>query len=247
MNHTLFSIIDNHLLGFCDQVAKEFQLDPAKVRDLWNSSRWKEAEIAPNTLVIRNALVDALVVKEDAKKPAPTDPSKMTVAQLKELCKEKGVPTSGTKPILLARLGLSSTEVKSTSKPAKKSKSPEEEKPSPALIKAQDYVNTNNTISESITVKLNKFNNREHTASGLLIDKETKKAYGRQNADGTVSELTKDDIELCKKYKLSFVIPTNLDKNRKYDDKQDDDIHFTVESDDEDEDEDSDIEVDDNE
>jgi hypothetical protein len=237
-------------LGFCDQVAKEFQLDAQKVRDLWNSSRWKEAdETTLITPVIRNALVDALVVKEDSKKSTPSDPSKMTVAQLKELCKEKGVPSSGTKPVLLARLGISSPtgEVKlATKPPTKKSKSSEEEKPTPVLIKAQNFANNTNNFSDSITVKVNKFNNREHTASGLLIDKETKKAYGRQNGDGTVSELTKDDIELCKKYKLSFIIPTNLDKNKKYDDKQDDDIQFTIDDEegDEDSDDDGDVEND---
>jgi len=55
----------------------------------------------------------------------------------------------------------------------------------------------------------NKFNNYE-TPNKLLYDIENKEIYGFQNADGTLRDLTKNEIEWCKEHNLRFKYPFNL-------------------------------------
>ena len=59
------------------------------------------------------------------------------------------------------------------------------------------------------TVK-NKFGNYEHPDTRLVIDKETEIFYGKQQDDGTIVELTINDIEWCKSMKLAYQLPTKL-------------------------------------
>ena len=51
-----------------------------------------------------------------------------------------------------------------------------------------------------------------HEETSLVFNNKTQKVYGKQNPDGTVSDLTPEDINLCNKYKFSYYIPDNLDK-----------------------------------
>ena len=64
-----------------------------------------------------------------------------------------------------------------------------------------------------IQIKKNKFGNFEHSDTSLLYDNKSEKIYGKQNPDGSIAKLTKDDIDLCNKYKFSYVIPENLDND----------------------------------
>ena len=51
-----------------------------------------------------------------------------------------------------------------------------------------------------INIGRNKYGNYEHIPSKLLFRRDDKVAYGHQNYDGTISVLTQEDIENCKKY-----------------------------------------------
>ena len=50
-----------------------------------------------------------------------------------------------------------------------------------------------------------------------MFNNKEKKVYGKQNSDGSIEPLTKDDINLCNKYKFDYFIPDNLNKESKDD------------------------------
>ena len=50
---------------------------------------------------------------------------------------------------------------------------------------------------------------------GLVFSKLDKNVIGKQNEDGTIIELTKNDIELCNKFKFKYILPENLNEKLK--------------------------------
>lgn len=74
-----------------------------------------------------------------------------------------------------------------------------------------------------IEVKKNKFNNIEHVETKLVFDPAIQKIIGRQDYDtGAIKPLSPEDIDLCRKFKFSHVIPDNLDVSNLNDDDDDD-------------------------
>ena len=67
----------------------------------------------------------------------------------------------------------------------------------------------------NILVKRNKYNNYEHPETGLVFDNETKTVIGKQNKNGSVDDLSEDDIDQCNAFKFKFQIPSNLDNKSK--------------------------------
>jgi hypothetical protein len=74
-----------------------------------------------------------------------------------------------------------------------------------------------------IEVRRNKFGNWEHQGSGILIDRDTRKAYGKQNNDGSVSPLTSEDICLCKTVGFKYLLPDNISSNDNDDNEEEED------------------------
>ena len=86
------------------------------------------------------------------------------------------------------------------------------------LIKrlVDDKFNKDNIIKsinksvDSIIISRNKFNNYEHKPTNFVFNHTTKTVIGKQMEDGTVTQLTKADIDTCNQYKFKYNIPTNL-------------------------------------
>ena len=89
-----------------------------------------------------------------------------------------------------------------------------------------------------IEVRRNKFGNWEHQGSGILIDRDTRRAFAKQNPDGTQSPLTSEDIELCKIIGFKYVLPDNISSNENdeddYEEDEDEDLDIDEDIDDED-------------
>lgn len=89
-----------------------------------------------------------------------------------------------------------------------------------------------------IEVRRNKFGNWEHQGSGILIDRDTRRAFSKQNPDGTQSPLTSEDIELCKSIGFKYVLPDNISSNENdeddYEEDEDEDLDIDEDIDDED-------------
>lgn len=133
--------------------------------------------------------------------------SKLTKNEIIEMCKTKNIKVSGTKNELISRL-LECNNKTTTSQISITKK----------LIEK----------IPKIEIKKNAHGNYEHLETTFVINNKTQKVYGKQNKDGSISNLTTEDINLCNKYKFSYELPTNLEKkinilDVKVDDLDDDD------------------------
>jgi hypothetical protein len=135
--------------------------------------------------------------------------SKLTKNEIIEMCKTKNIKVSGTKNELISRL-LECNK-----------------KTTPQISITKKLIEK----IPKIEIKKNVHGNYEHLETTFVINNKTQKVYGKQNKDGTISNLTTEDINLCNKYKFSYELPTNLEKkinilDVKVDDLDDDDIEY---------------------
>lgn len=146
---------------------------------------------------------------DDSKQKIVNGLTKLTKPELIELCKSKGLKAKGTKSELIEILS--------------------EEENKKTILKSQENINTKLVAKiPSIAIKRNKFNNYEHEETSFVFDNKEKKVYGKQNPDGSISQLSKEDINVCNKYKFAYVIPDNLDTNSN---KADDEVEEYIEDD----------------
>ena len=181
------TVINNTILKYIDIVSSKYNLDKNELSSLWFENE---------DIVIDIKKSDTQEVKKD------NTLLKMTKTELVELCKSKGLKISGSKQDLADRIMNAETNKKENLFTDKKSS----QKGSPPVIKK--------LVEKipSIQIRRNKFDNFIHEESGLVFNNKTQKVYGKQNPDGSVAELTPEDIDLCNKYKFSYYIPDNLDK-----------------------------------
>ena len=116
----------------------------------------------------------------------------------------------------------SSTVVEKEKKPKVEKEPVVAEKKKVKIDPNQPLINNNTDIKKlieertsNLSVKKNSFGNYEHSASRLVLHSATKEVYGKQNDDGTVSELTSADINLAKTVGFKNIkIPDNLTTTR---------------------------------
>lgn len=127
---------------------------------------------------------------------------------------------------------VAKTTAKTTVAVTKKSK---EEQPLNKFTKEELKEKIEKRTTE-IEVRRNKFGNWEHQGSGILIDRDTRKAYGKQNSDGSVSPLTSEDIDLCKTVGFKYILPDNISSNDNDDNEEEEDEDLDIDEDIDDED-----------
>lgn len=208
LNQKISSLIENHIDSFIKQISNSHGIDKDELWELWSGEKKnKPPESSLN----------------------PTELNKLLLSDIKVMCKERGIKSSGTKKILISLL---CGEDPSDSEPnVVKNKPKTKENTEPPVLKK---------ISASIpviSIHRNKFGNSEHSETSFVFDK-TKKVYGKQNSDGTIDELTEEDIDICNKYKFSYVLPSNLDKSSGLEDTKVEELDEEIDSDEEDLDED---------
>ena len=208
----------------------------------------------------KEALISRLTIKVGETDPIPEKSapveqnpmsknilSEMKKDELVSLAKSRGLSHTGTKEALISRLTGTEDEITTKEKSAPtKEKTKEKSKEKTKEKTTTPKVVTQIQKSAAVEIKPNKFKNYEHTDSGLVFDNINGKVIGKQQSDGTVSTLTDSDIEQCKKYNFSFVMPSNLNKKApiQVDDDDGDDPDLEEEKDGEEED-DVDVDVDD--
>ena len=157
-----------------------------------------------------NSIVD-VIMKVSEKETSARSTDKRTVVELKALCKDKGLPVSGTKAELIARLQRADTGevtatavVSSSTKTTKKPATPTSTL-SPMIRKLQE--------SRSVlSIRKNEFGHFMHTETKLVFDNDKSQiVIGTQADDGDIYELDEDDIEKCKQYGFKYQLPSNLD------------------------------------
>jgi hypothetical protein len=137
--------------------------------------------------------------------------------ELVSLCKSKGLRTTGSKSDLIESL--------------QKYREPEEKKREDLYPPQSNILKKLKTTIPTIPIRKNQFGNLEDPNTSFIFDRKSKKVIGRQNKDGTVDELTTEDIDICNKYKYDYVLPFNLDKNSKKEEKIKDFDEFEINDD----------------
>ena len=182
---------------YIESVSNKYNLDKNELLTIWNNSNIKSSQKSIS------------IVEEDIKKEVKSSSSssnnnnntllKLSKAELIEMCKSKKLKTGGTKQDLVDRLSGEESQSKLVNTKTEKKVSP------PIIKKLIEKI-------PSIQIRRNKFDNFEHEETSFVFNNKTQKVYGKQNKDGSVSDLTPEDIDLCNKYKFSYYIPENLDK-----------------------------------
>lgn len=209
LSKAVFETIDNNIKLHISQVASRYNIPENELYEMWYGDSPPVKQVVTKIPVSSNSSTNII---ED---PEP-ELMKLTKKELSELCKGKNLAVSGTKNDLIKRI----MEAEKTPKLFQKTESKGKTSQPEVIKKLADKIPT-------IEIRKNSHGNFEHTETHLVINNTTKKVYGRQNYDGTISELTPGDIDLCHKYKFAYILPENLDKKNVgslEDDEEDDEL-----------------------
>ena len=201
LSQTIFDSIENNIKIYINQLANKYDLNESELYKLWNN---KEEFSTAVTKISKSSQQ-----KEDILDP---ELMKLNKKELTEMCKSKNLPISGTKADLIKRL-VSKEDQKQT-------------KLTPINKKSDTAEVVKKLVKNIPAIQINKnsFGNYEHAESRLVFNNTTKRAFGKQNDDGSISELTAEDIDLCHKYKFTYDIPENLNKKLMIDDDEDEEL-----------------------
>ena len=193
-------LVSDQVNSFIAQVAKKHNISETDLQNIWES--------IPETEKSTGKKVEKKVEKISS--DDPFNLSTMTLKQLKGFVHEQnltGVKLSAKKEQLLEsiRNALNSKEA-GESKPAKTGKKLD---PHPAITRYMGLMK-----NSFLTVVPWKNSNLLHEESGIVLSKTTQRAIGTVGNDGKLQILTPDDIELCKKHKIQYDVPGDLDKGR---------------------------------
>jgi hypothetical protein len=255
LQKNLFQVVENSLNSYIEILASKFTLDRAELQNIW-------AGVSGGTVSAGPTIAGpASLTTIDTTDTSPARLAKSTVAELKALCKAKGFKCSGKKEELVERLTAGAqTETKNAGPSAKASAVPTGKAPGKVIAKTSAKIASKPDVISKLTanvpvipIRRNKFNNYEHPETGFVFDTRNERVVGKQQDDGSVADLTDEDIEKCKKFKFVYDIPSNLDTNTGLDkvkisgieddedipveeDEDEDDSDVPVEEDEEDED-----------
>jgi hypothetical protein len=216
---TLSETIDKVIQTFITKVAIKYNLKDSELNELWSGKTSSTPSSTPSLNEEKTVVDNSTLLK-------------CTKAELSALCKTHGHKCSGTKAELISRLlGVSFTET-DTKKTTNKKAVPD--------VKTTTVVKKLTANIPKILIRRNSHNNYEHPESGLVFDNSSQTVIGKQNDNGTVDDLTEEDIDKCNAFKFKFKLPKNLDKksnlvNVEVDDLDDDDDDDGVEIEEEEE------------
>ena len=142
--------------------------------------------------------------------------AKAVKTELVTLCKERGLKCKGTKAELIAIL----QGVKVPDKASSEKKTPPPKKSPPSKKNVPEILKQLKVNIPTVPIRKNKFGNMEDPKTTFVFDRKTKKVIGKQLEDGTIAELTKDDINICNKEKYEYILPSNLDQQSKLEDEK---------------------------
>lgn len=175
LSASVLQAVDRVVQTYINRIASQYNIDKNELMCLWTGEENKS-----NT-------------NENS------DISKLGKPELILLCKNKGLKTTGTKAVLIARLSETNPEVSTKSESVKKVENV------PVLKKLTSKIPT-------VPIRRNQFGNYEHAETSFVFNHQTQKVVGKQNDDGSIEPLSETDIDICNKYKFLYELPENLDK-----------------------------------
>lgn len=225
--------INTIFTDFLIKVAKKHKLNETELIGMWNANSPTDDNIVA---VVKPASV---ITRQETPVTINNELKDMGKTELVELCRAKKLPVSGTKAQIIERLCKVDNNSTINFQPTKQVNN------STATAPVTNPIQITSQITKKLVEKIpkievtrNKFGNFEHFESHFVFDTKTQKVYGKQNSDGSIDDLTEEDIDLCNKYKFTYNIPKNLDKKSnildvKVDELEDDedDVELEVEED----------------
>ncbi len=207
LKQTLDVTIKKVITEYTQLIANTYNLDTNKLLGLWNDSQSSSESVTQPNDPSEEKLDPVYLFK--CKKP-----------ELKLLCKQRGLRCTGTKAQLIGYLHgkkptSTTTKVSSKTKPKPKTKDKDNSD-------TKEFSVLKNMIKKVpvIAIRKNQFGNHEHPETHLVFDNKLKKVIGVQADDGNILELNKEDIDLCNKFKFSYVTPMNLDSHTNLEDEK---------------------------
>lgn len=202
LSENVTKAVEKVIENYVSQIATKYDLDMKELMSLWrgdftpdsNSSKSKPSSITD--LPTADAELD------------PTILIKMKKTELAALCKQRGLPYSGTKDKLISRLAGTNASAKksnSNNKSVTKKKSPNKRDTSTTPV-----VKALARKTPTVSIRRNNFGNHEHPPSGLVFDKKTQKVIGSQNDNGEIDALDEKSIDICNQYGFDYKLPENL-------------------------------------
>ena len=205
LNSTLTYAINDVIQKFILDISEKYNLDENEIKLLWNA----ENKTTPSTS--KKVVEKKVVEKKESsssidKKNDMSELEKCNKASLIAMCKTYGHKCSGTKDILISRLlGKDATE------PVKKIETKSTSVKEATKLESIPIVKKLTANIPNILIRRNRFNNYEHPETGLIFDNATKIIIGTQKKDGSIEDLTEDDIDKCHAFKFQYKLPKNLD------------------------------------
>lgn len=129
--------------------------------------------------------------------------NKMKKPELLEKCKEEGYSTVGAKSDLVKNI------IFKVEKPVKVAKVAKAKKASPKPFDKNVLSKMTSSLS-NVVIRRNAHGNYEHPDSGFVFNSKTREVIGKQDPNGEVIELVKDDIIECNRLNFKYVVPFNL-------------------------------------
>ena len=210
LSDNLTNAIEQVIETFISRVAEELNLNEDQLRALWSGSVSSPHNGGTSSRKKVKAKTKSNPITDiDTEDVSPERLMSCTVAELKALCRARGLVLKGKKADLISRLSGVDVDNLPRQRPAKKAT----KKKSAHSVASAKVIKALSGNIPNITIRRNNHNNLEHPDTGLVFDKQTNTAIGKQNDNGSVDDLTDADIELCKKFKFKFQVPENLDKN----------------------------------
>ena len=225
LNQSVTKAVNEIINDFIKKIAIKYDLDTNELLSVWDNKEVKNTD----------KKIDIL--------PSDTDFSQYKKTDLQAICRQRSLKCTGTKEQLISFL-LGGKETPNKETPNKET--PNKETPNKKMDVSKKVASTpvaKKLVSSipTVAIRRNKYGNHEHPDTNFVFDKKTKKAIGKQKDDGTIEDLTEDDIDLCNQWKFQYVISDNLDKKTKLTDVKVDELDDEIlESDD-------DVEVEDEE
>lgn len=201
VNKVIDLVVDN----FIEEISKKYNIDKTEIKSIWNSN---------NNQSILNASLESSVssVSDTSSKTyCEAELSALLKPDLVSICKSKNLKCTGTKPELIRYIlgNVSSIKKTQTKKSKVESESKEQKKLDTTIVKPV----FKSIISQTPVIQIhrNQFGNFEHAETTFVFNNKTQKVIGKQNKNGDIDVLSKDDIDICNKYKFSYILPENLD------------------------------------
>jgi hypothetical protein len=210
LNATLKAVCDKYELNYDEVVAfvGSQGVAPAVVPAVVKPKR-APAKKAPAKTKASEASTKSSKEDDDEK----DEPSELTlervlnakVAELKVFCKSRGLAVSGKKDELVSRL----TSYIKNGGGTKEEGDPKEVKKEPKTLVQAVIEKIKEANAPVIKIRKNEFGNYEDPVSKIVMKDNV--AIGLQRSDGSVGELTQEEIELCKARRWQYKTPSNLD------------------------------------